>query len=236
MRPGSSAAHRQASPSSGASSAATATSPCAARRARAAPRRLPRAPRAAAATGSRRGTLWIDSTEDHANASLRTALWRVQSLAPALVDRTNTHLALAGDIPVDAREIAALAHCVLARRPPRPRRRVAPRGRESAPARLVRRLGRDRRERLRQLCLHALEHLSAAARAQGRFAQATRGRARRRRARAVARERTPRRDRGLPSRGQRERGPPPLPAVRAPAGQQARLAAVAPPAGAGRAC
>jgi DNA-binding SARP family transcriptional activator len=119
------------------------------------------------------GTLWIDSTEDHANASLRTALWRVQSLTPALVDRTSTHLALAGEIPVDAREIAALAHRVLA-------------GGHLGPEDVSHLAGAKvllpdwyddwvviERERLRQLCLHALEHLSAAARAQGRFAQAT---------------------------------------------------------------
>jgi DNA-binding SARP family transcriptional activator len=119
------------------------------------------------------GTLWIDSTEDHANASLRTALWRVQSLRPALVDRTSTHLALAGSIPVDAREIAALAHRVLAggRLGPDDVSRLAG-------ARVLLPDWYDdwvviERERLRQLCLHALEQLSADARARGRFAQAT---------------------------------------------------------------
>ena len=113
------------------------------------------------------GTLWIDSTEEHANASLRTALWRVQHLRPALVSRTSTHLALAGDIPVDATEIEALAHRVL--------------GGGRLDVDEVARLAGARvllpdwyddwvvieRERLRQLCLHALEQLSADAREQG---------------------------------------------------------------------
>jgi DNA-binding SARP family transcriptional activator len=119
------------------------------------------------------GTLWIDSSEDHANASLRTALWRVQHLRPALVSRTSTHLALADDVPIDAAEIEALAQRVLAG------------GDLGADG--VARLARAKvllpdwyddwvvieRERLRQLCLHALEQLSADARADGRYALAT---------------------------------------------------------------
>jgi DNA-binding SARP family transcriptional activator len=119
------------------------------------------------------GTLWIDSTEAHANASLRTALWRVQQLRPAPVTRTSTHLALADGVPVDAAEIETLAHRVLA-------------GEQLGPddvaclacAKVLLPDWYDdwvviERERLRQLCLHALEQLSADARTQGRYAQAT---------------------------------------------------------------
>jgi DNA-binding SARP family transcriptional activator len=119
------------------------------------------------------GTLWIDSTEEHANASLRTALWRVQHLRPAVVSRTSTHLALADDVPVDTSEIEALAQCVLAGG------RLDPEGvaRLSSAKVLLPDWYDDwvviERERLRQLCLHALEQLSADARAQGRYAQAT---------------------------------------------------------------
>ena len=119
------------------------------------------------------GTLWIDSTEEHANASLRTALWRVQHLRPAVVSRTSTHLALADDVPVDTSEIEALAQCVLAGGS------LDPEGvaRLSSAKVLLPDWYDDwvviERERLRQLCLHALEQLSADARAQGRYAQAT---------------------------------------------------------------
>ncbi len=119
------------------------------------------------------GTLWIDSTEDHANASLRTALWRVQHLKPALVSRTSTHLALADDVPVDGAEVEALAHRVLAGG------RLTPEGvARLASAKVLLPDWYDdwvviERERLRQLCLHALEQLSADARANGRYAEAT---------------------------------------------------------------
>ena len=119
------------------------------------------------------GTLWIDSTEDHANASLRTALWRVQHLRPPLVSRTSTHLALADDVPVDGAEVEALAHRVLAGG------HLAPEGvARLASAKVLLPDWYDdwvviERERLRQLCLHALEQLSADARANGRYAVAT---------------------------------------------------------------
>jgi DNA-binding SARP family transcriptional activator len=60
------------------------------------------------------GMLWTDASEEHANASLRTALWREQRLRPALVSRTATHLALADGVAVDAAEVEALAQRVLA--------------------------------------------------------------------------------------------------------------------------
>jgi DNA-binding SARP family transcriptional activator len=119
------------------------------------------------------GTLWIDSTEEHANASLRTALWRVQHLRPALVSRTSTHLALAGDIQIDAAQIEVLAHRVLGGG-----RLEADEVARLAGARVLLPDWYDdwvviERERLRQLCLHALEQVSAEAREQGRYAQAT---------------------------------------------------------------
>jgi DNA-binding SARP family transcriptional activator len=118
-------------------------------------------------------TLWIDSTEKHANASLRTAIWRLQQLQPPLVSRSSTHLALAPGVSVDAIEIAAAAQRVLA---------GDAGGSDVLPVlAAARELLPDwyddwivvERERLRQLCLHALERLSADATAGGRFAQAT---------------------------------------------------------------
>jgi DNA-binding SARP family transcriptional activator len=119
------------------------------------------------------GALWIDSTEEHANASLRTALWRVQQVTPLLVSRTSTHLALGDDIPVDACEIAKLAQRILS-------------GGSAGDGDISRLAGTREllpdwyddwviieRERIRQLCLHALEQLSADAKTQERYAQAT---------------------------------------------------------------
>jgi DNA-binding SARP family transcriptional activator len=59
------------------------------------------------------GSLWIDSTEEHANANLRTALWRLQPIGFRLVDATRNHLALAPDVVVDLHEVTAQAREVL---------------------------------------------------------------------------------------------------------------------------
>ena len=147
--------------------------------------------------------LWIDSTEEHANASLRTALWRVQHLRPAAGQPTSTHLALADDVPVDTCRDRGAG-------PVRARAAGASTPRASRASRRARVLLPDwyddwvviERERLRQLCLHALEQSASASPPQG-ATRRRRGRARRRRARAPARERSPRRDRGVSRRGQR---------------------------------
>lgn len=60
------------------------------------------------------GMLWLDSSEDRASASLRSALWRVP--APRGVQvlvASNTHLWLNPRIEVDFRTIAARARAVL---------------------------------------------------------------------------------------------------------------------------
>lgn len=56
------------------------------------------------------GTLWTDYSENAANASLRTALWRLRQLPCALVDATPTHLSLAACVEVDLHRAAAIAH------------------------------------------------------------------------------------------------------------------------------
>jgi DNA-binding SARP family transcriptional activator len=103
------------------------------------------------------GVLWTESDEDHANASLRSALWRLQRLPCSLVRATSSSLALDDDVVVDVGLLDDCAHDVLARRP-------------GADGLLGRRCGAGdllpdwydewlvvERERLRQLRMHALD-------------------------------------------------------------------------------
>ena len=59
------------------------------------------------------GTLWIDSTEERAGASLRSSLWRLHRPGHRLVDATSTHLRLAPEIDVDLRRASGLARRLL---------------------------------------------------------------------------------------------------------------------------
>jgi DNA-binding SARP family transcriptional activator len=59
------------------------------------------------------GQLWPDVAETHAQANLRTALWRVQKLVPGLVDVSAGAVALADDVRVDAQEFMEWAGAVL---------------------------------------------------------------------------------------------------------------------------
>lgn len=63
------------------------------------------------------GRLWADVSERRACANLRTAVWRAHRPGHALVEVTNSHLALAPGVAVDVREIAARARR-MGRRPP----------------------------------------------------------------------------------------------------------------------
>ena len=118
------------------------------------------------------GTLWLDSTEEHANANLRTALWRLRKLGAPMLAATSSHLELSRMVTVDAREATACAQRVL-------------RGEHGEPGDLTTlapaaELLPDwyddwvviERERLRQLCVHALERLSVEARSEGRYGTA----------------------------------------------------------------
>ena len=62
------------------------------------------------------GTLWIDSSQDRANASLRTALWRLRRLEPVVVDSSRTHVRLVREVDVDLHESIAGARDVLQHR------------------------------------------------------------------------------------------------------------------------
>jgi len=121
------------------------------------------------------GTLWLDSTEDRANASLRTALWRLRRPNCRLVEATATHLELAKGVEVDVRETKAAAEQAIDHSTPAD---------DDATAALYRagEILPDwyedwvllEREHFRQLRLHALEALCADLAAVGRFAESTR--------------------------------------------------------------
>lgn len=56
------------------------------------------------------GKLWTDSSQEAANACLRTTLWRLRRLPEPVVDVTPTHLSLARDVAVDLHTAAAVVH------------------------------------------------------------------------------------------------------------------------------
>ena len=120
------------------------------------------------------GTLWLDVSEERANGSLRTALWRLGRPSARLVDATTTHLALAEGVEVDVRVARNLAKSLIDR---------APNARRVVPQALV---GSGEilpdwyddwvfmeREHFRQLRLHALEALCVEMTSEHRFAEAT---------------------------------------------------------------
>jgi DNA-binding SARP family transcriptional activator len=59
------------------------------------------------------GNLWIDSSEEHANANLRTALWRLHRLGFLLVDASRSHLSLAPEVVVDLHDLSGRARQIL---------------------------------------------------------------------------------------------------------------------------
>jgi DNA-binding SARP family transcriptional activator len=119
------------------------------------------------------GTLWPDSTEEHAAASLRTALWKLRGLGLPVVQATQDHLWLGGRLATDLADAVALARRVLASGgdPPEP---------IEAGSQLKADLLPDwydewlviEREQFRQLRLHALETLCLRLTAAGRHAAA----------------------------------------------------------------
>jgi DNA-binding SARP family transcriptional activator len=60
------------------------------------------------------GSLWLDSPEDRAFASLRSALWRLQRAGADVIETRGPLLALAPWVRVDIRDAAVLARSLLA--------------------------------------------------------------------------------------------------------------------------
>src|SRR5262249_30710898 len=119
------------------------------------------------------GSLWLDASEQKANASLRTVLWRLAGTLRELVDATPTHIALAENVEVDVAEATAIAECVISggSADGLGRSEVLCRAGEILPDWyddwvLI------EREHFRQLRLHALESLCEQLTAAGRFAEA----------------------------------------------------------------
>jgi DNA-binding SARP family transcriptional activator len=118
------------------------------------------------------GKLWLESPEDHATSSLRSALWRLRKSGYDLLEATGHKLRLRPDVAVDVREVATWALQVLAGR--------ASQANGPGGVPLLGELLPDRyedwvlleRERLRELRAHALEALSERLRTEGRFGEA----------------------------------------------------------------
>jgi DNA-binding SARP family transcriptional activator len=119
------------------------------------------------------GSLWPESSDERANANLRTALWRLSGSHSLLAEATSTHLALDEAVEVDLHDVSARA-----------RRLLHTGGRPqdddlehlSEAAELLPDWYDDwvqiERERFRQLRLSALECLCIELTAEGRFPQA----------------------------------------------------------------
>ena len=119
------------------------------------------------------GELWPGVPEEHAQGSLRSALWRLQKAAPGLVEAGPGSLALAAGVRVDVAELTGWARRVLEPAVP-----VADLAVDDAWLRgeLLPGWYDDwvllERERLRQLRMHALEALAARLAAAGRHGEA----------------------------------------------------------------
>lgn len=118
-------------------------------------------------------TLWIDSSDDRALGSLRSALWQLRRCAPGSVESTDRGLRLAPAVAVDVREASALAWRFLDPATDAP-------GNEDGQTALGSDLLPDwyddwvviERERFRQLRVHALESLCERLSARTSFARA----------------------------------------------------------------
>lgn len=124
-------------------------------------------------------SLWLDATDQRALANLRAALWKLHGLRDRVVDVRANQLRLAADVHVDVASVLRDARALIAEE------RTSIDGAPLVPAAVdLDLLGGDllpdwdedwivfERERLRQLRVHAIEALSAALRACGRYADA----------------------------------------------------------------
>jgi DNA-binding SARP family transcriptional activator len=119
------------------------------------------------------GTLWPETSEEHAAANLRSALWRLRRSGPNVVRSTRKHVGLEPGVMLDVRLMAAQGE-----------RLIDPHA-ECRPSDLDLDLLSDdllpgweeewvavEREALRQLRLHALEAMCRRLTAEGRYSEA----------------------------------------------------------------
>jgi DNA-binding SARP family transcriptional activator len=59
------------------------------------------------------GRLWSETSQEHANGSLRTTLWRLQRLPCRTVEASTTHLSLLDGLPVDLRALRSSMRAAL---------------------------------------------------------------------------------------------------------------------------
>jgi DNA-binding SARP family transcriptional activator len=119
------------------------------------------------------GVLWPDTPEERSCANLRSTLWRLRQPRFRIVEDSSKHLRLAPVVMVDIRELIDLAHRLNAGS-------IDFRIFDGARLNLSGELLPDwyddwvliERERLHQMRLHALEHVSAGMAEAGRFADA----------------------------------------------------------------
>jgi DNA-binding SARP family transcriptional activator len=119
------------------------------------------------------GQLWPDVPEDHAQGSLRSALWRLQKVAPGLVQVSAGCVSLAEGVRVDVRELGDWARRV---RDPRSCLEDVEMPDVESRGELLPGWYDDwvllERERLRQLRMHTLELVAARWVAAGRYGDA----------------------------------------------------------------
>jgi DNA-binding SARP family transcriptional activator len=119
------------------------------------------------------GMLWPNSSEDHAAASLRSALWRMHRLAIDIVETTVDRMWLAARVRVDLREVVARAKRLIDEAGSLEETDMRA---ITAAGDLLPDLDEDwllvERERFRQLRVHALEALCNRLTAACRFAEA----------------------------------------------------------------
>ena len=119
------------------------------------------------------GSLWLEKSEERANANLRAALWRLRQPGLQLVDATGAHLAVSDNVTIDIREALLQARRLLS----------GPTPLDGAAVDALVLSGEIlpdwyddwvaiERERLRQLRLHALEALCSQLVDRGELARA----------------------------------------------------------------